>query len=190
MNVLVGVGVLVLVTALKMHRCDSRRAGTHATYVIPDATHRQDWKCLGGSGHSAVPSPDGWPGVSAVGFRRAARSCRRRAGVGCRAGGWSTSPCRDGLEPVALVAFGGRGSEVDVGRAVGVGLDGAGLAAETGQVLVGLQHRAGLVVVHQQRPEPALGDVGWKREAVVAGAVEVVPFAVAHRDRCTASRCR
>lgn len=43
-------------------------------------------------------------------------------------------------QPLPL-AFRDSGPEVDVGRGVGVRLDGAGPAAETRQVLIGLTHR-------------------------------------------------
>src|SRR5512132_425481 len=83
------------------------------------------------------------------------------------------------LEPVVLLPVGGCGSEVDVGRDVRVGLAGARLATQVRLRLVGLEHGAGLAVVEHHRPEPALGDVGWERQAVVTGAVEVLPVAAA-----------
>ena len=62
-----------------------------------------------------------------------------------------------------------------------VPVDGAGLAAEAGMPLVGLEHGARLAVVEHDGPEATLGDVGGECDAIVASAVKVVAFAVAHR---------
>ena len=49
-----------------------------------------------------------------------------------------------------------------------------GLAPEARNPLVGLEHGTGLPVIHQQRPEAALGDVRWECEAVAPCTVEVL----------------
>src|SRR5512132_4312931 len=85
------------------------------------------------------------------------------------------------LEPVVLLPVGGCRPEVDVGRAVRVGLDGARLAPEVRLRLVGLEHGAGLAVIEYHRPESALVEGGWERQPVVAGPVEVLPIAAARR---------
>ena len=98
----------------------------------------------------------------------------KNAAAGCTAEGSSTSLYREPLEPVVGLAFRSGGPEVDVDRTIGVGFDRAGLAAEARQVLIRLQHRAGLTVIEDQGPEAALGDVRRQRHAIVATAVEVV----------------
>ena len=80
-----------------------------------------------------------------------------------------------------LLAIGGCRSEVDLRRAVRIGLDRPRLAPHIRFRLIGLEHRAGLIVVRHHRPEPTLGDVGWERQAVVAGPVEELAVAAACR---------
>jgi hypothetical protein len=86
-----------------------------------------------------------------------ASSCRRKPGGGCRAEGWSTNPCRGRF--AASCSGGRRGrwvrSRCRSGRRGWPGRCRTGCRA--GEVLVGLEHGARLVVVHQQGPKAALG---------------------------------
>jgi|HubBroStandDraft_4_1064222.scaffolds.fasta_scaffold59024_3 hypothetical protein len=75
--------------------------------------------------------------------RLAARSCRRTAGGVVQPEDREEAFAWVDLNPVAgLASWSGR-TEVDVGRALRVGLDRAGLASDVGLPLVGLQHPAG-----------------------------------------------
>src|SRR5215469_9189420 len=58
-----------------------------------------------------------------------------------------------GLNPVRLPTRRCLGAEVNVYGAVGICLQSLGLAAHRGPVLIRLQHRAGLIVVEDYRPE-------------------------------------
>src|SRR5262249_1112134 len=58
-----------------------------------------------------------------------------------------------GLHPVLLLPGRRRWTEVDIHRAVPVHQQSLGLATNAGELLVGLEHRAGLVAVEDHRPE-------------------------------------
>ena len=76
-----------------------------------------------------------------------------------------------GLDPVRLA--GGRlRTEVDVHRAIGVDDEVLVLAADAGELLIRLQHRADLVVVDDHRPEVLDRNVGRQVQPVALAAVE------------------
>jgi len=69
---------------------------------------------------------------------------------------------------------GALGPNHNIHRSIGIGFDALVLAAHTGGFLVGLQHRAGLVVIHNHRPEILYRDVGGYAQPVGFAAVEGV----------------
>gem|GEM_PF-4334928 len=72
-------------------------------------------------------------------------------------------------------------AEVYIHGCVGVDDNAFGLVTETGELLVGLQHRAGLVVVEDKGPEVLRRDVRWQMDLVGLAAVERFAFAVHER---------
>lgn len=76
------------------------------------------------------------------------------------------------LHPVVLPFRGCLGSEVDIHRAVRIDLDPLVLTADARGVLVGLHHRAGLVVIDDDRPEILHRDVRRQAQLVVLAAIE------------------
>src|SRR5512144_890408 len=89
----------------------------------------------------------------------------------------------DGLDPVGLLSDWRLGTEVDVGRRVGVDGDVRLLATDARELLVGLQHRARLRVVHEDRPEVLRRDRSRQVQPVALRAVEVLTGRIAERDR-------
>lgn len=57
------------------------------------------------------------------------------------------------LHPLLFKASRGLGAKPHIHRSIGIGFDALVLADHTGGFLVGLQHRAGLVVTYNHRPE-------------------------------------
>ena len=67
------------------------------------------------------------------------------------------------FEPVVLIAHRRLGAEIDVVGAVIVFSNTFGLAADGRENLTGLEHRAGLVVIHRQRQKSLAGGFGGRR---------------------------
>src|SRR5580698_1158143 len=67
--------------------------------------------------------------------------------------------CWNGLNPVGFAAFGRGWAKPNIYRAVGVDDNALCLAADAGELFIGLQHRAGLIVIDNERPEILRWDV-------------------------------
>ena len=137
-----------------------------------------------GSGHSPAPirtsgqaGPETRMGVSArIEGTAAIRSGRRldRSGAPFLREPWvqrtikshDSGPdlTRHGVHPVHLLAGWRIGSEPDIDRTVRVHQKSIGLAAHAWERLIGLDHRAGLVAVDDDRPEILDRDVGRKMQ--------------------------
>jgi len=72
----------------------------------------------------------------------------------------------NGLHPIVLMATRSLWAEPDIDRLVVINLESLCLAADAGILLVGLEHRAGLIVVEQQGPEILDGYVGRQVQLV------------------------
>src|SRR6266851_8935229 len=90
---------------------------------------------------------------------------------------------RYSLDPVGFLTGGRLRREPHGYRTVAVLLDTGLVTIEASQLLVGLEQRAGLVVINRKRPELSGGDRRGQREFVGLAAVEVTALRVARRNR-------
>ena len=91
--------------------------------------------------------------TSRVQTLRASMSCRTTAEAVHKDGRGRSILSGNGLHPVGLMSLRRNGAEPDIYRCVRVHDDDPFLAADAGELLVGLQHRASLIVIDDERPE-------------------------------------
>src|SRR5579862_9201385 len=70
------------------------------------------------------------------------------------------------------------GAEPDIYRRVRVNDDALLLAADAGELLIRLQHRAGLIVIDHERPEVLCRNVGWQVDLICLAAVKRPAFRI------------
>src|SRR5580700_902995 len=87
----------------------------------------------------------------------------------------------NGLNPVGFAAFGRGWAKPNIYRAVGVDDNALCLAADAGELFIGLQHRAGLIVIDNERPEILRWDVRRQVNLVGLAAVQRLAFGVHER---------
>src|SRR5580658_3068194 len=84
----------------------------------------------------------------------------------------------NGLHPVGFMSRRRGWAEPDIDRGVGIDDEAFLLTADAGELLVGLEHRTGLVVVGNEGPEVLGGDVGRQVDFVGLAAVERVALRI------------
>ncbi len=82
------------------------------------------------------------------------------------------------LHPVAFFSCRSFRAKINIYRAIDVDLKILVLAAHAGELLVGLDHRAGLVVINNGRPEVLHRDMRWQMQLVVLSAFERITVRV------------
>src|SRR5215471_15830520 len=88
---------------------------------------------------------------------------------------------RNGLYPVVLLSCRSLRPEPHCHRTVRILLDGGLVAVDAGKLLVGLQHRACLVVINRERPELAGWDWTGQRDLVGLAAIKIVALRIPNR---------
>src|SRR5262245_37705314 len=108
-------------------------------------------------------------------YRTTAAMARKAAAI--------RSSLRHCLHPVAFLPRWGLRSEPHSHRAVSIFLDCRLVAVNACKLLVRLEHRARLIVVHRKRPELPSRNWSGQRNLVGLAAVEIAPLRVARRRR-------
>ena len=88
---------------------------------------------------------------------------------------------RNGLHPVALMTFWRGGPEPNIHRRVGIHDNSLFLAPDAGELLIGLQHRTGLIVVDDERPEVLRRNIGGQVNLIGFAAIQWLAFGVDER---------
>jgi hypothetical protein len=75
------------------------------------------------------------------------------------------------LHPIRFVTGRSRRTEINVYRGIGIG-NGPFLAADCGESLIGLEHRARMIVIDHDRPEVLRGDIRRQMQLVGLAAIQ------------------
>src|ERR1700739_3598871 len=88
----------------------------------------------------------------------------------------------DGLHPIVFLVGRSLRSEINIYRTIRIDQQPLRQAADRGELLIGLEHGACLVVIQRERPEGLGGDVGWHMHSVRLAAVKGTALGIYKRS--------